>query len=1204
MSEQLFATQGGNFSTAFSFSYNSLDPRIGPLGRKWSHNYDIALVQNTNGSIVIREGNTRSYFNLVNGVYVAETGDYSTLVNTSTTFTLSYKNGGSKTFNNSGQMTAMTDVYGNNLAFWYDSSSGNLNSVTEATGRTSLLGYENSRLTTITDPAGNIYRFAYDGDLMKTVTRPDSSKWQYTYYDSKGFMWTKTEPTGMVTTYTYDANHRVLTGTDSAGTKSVGHATDITTVRNSSFTQDDGGQWSYTYDSVSGNVTSETDPFGSTTNYYYNADRTERAKTVTADVNTRLTTFYTYDSHGNLLTQTDPVDISSYVPAIDPATVNIASLATRTPPIITAISTTYDYANNDQVASVTDYRGGTATSTTYQYTLENGYKVTRVTDPDSHVTKTRYYLNGSIYDATDANNQVTTYSYYSNTPANQATAVVGLLYEISGPDGVKTRFTSYDKNGNSLEIKTIGTDSKELRTVQIFDSMNRLKKVTRYATGLPDNVTEYNYDNNSNRNYQKDQEGKETTILNDSKGHVTKVTDAQQHVTEYVYGSSGGTGCTSCSSGGGDKLTAVIDANKQVTSYEYDQRGRLLLETDPLQKKIRYTYYDNDLLREKIDATTPPGKVLISYYYDKLGHLTKKHYADGSEESYTYDPKGRMETASNANIGYTYTYYNNGWLKSVTDSNGKVINYDQYDGIGQKKLETIFPGTADQRQITYVYDPLNLNRIKTITSAAGTFTYGYDNFGRRNGLTYPNGTSAGNGYDDLNRLTSLTYSNGTSNFLTYGYTHDQAGNRKTKTGTVNETYDYDSVYRLRQTTASNRTEAFTYDPVGNRLTGPGPKDAGYQYDAANRMTMGKLYGHDYDNYGNQLTRTVPNVADKGWALFWDYENRLVKMEQSKGTTEKRTVTFKYDPLGRRIEKKLVSTSNGTTKTSTYTYVYDGDGIALEVLVDGAGAPVKTFYTQGSGVDEHLALERGVSYYFYHADGLGSVTAITNQSKSVVQSYAYDSFGMLKAVNNTFSNSYTYTGREWDKETGLYYYRARYYDPMDGRFINKDPIGFNGGDVDLYGYVNNNPVNSIDPYGLFKLFGKEINFNIGSGLQGGIQAFILGLNGSVGGIIGTDGQKCGVITICGRIGPGIYAGGGAYGSVGGTQGSTSNVEGWSVGGGLDAGWGASTGGQAVIGLKSTGGSGPIPKAKAGGGFGANAGVDVCYTFTLLCSCPSK
>jgi len=136
---------------------------------------------------------------------------------------------------------------------------------------------------------------------------------------------------------------------------------------------------------------------------------------------------------------------------------------------------------------------------------------------------------------------------------------------------------------------------------------------------------------------------------------------------------------------------------------------------------------------------------------------------------------------------------------------------------------------------------------------------------------------------------------------------------------------------------------------------------------------------------------------------------------------------------------------------------------LEIYTDPNNNTAKTFYTHGPGTDEHLALERNGSFFYYHADGLGSITAITDQNEAVVQKYDYDSFGNTSPATG-FRNSYAYTGREYDQEAGLYYYRARYYDPMDGRFINKDPIGFRGG-INLYAYALNNPIRYRDPKGL-------------------------------------------------------------------------------------------------------------------------------------------
>lgn len=128
---------------------------------------------------------------------------------------------------------------------------------------------------------------------------------------------------------------------------------------------------------------------------------------------------------------------------------------------------------------------------------------------------------------------------------------------------------------------------------------------------------------------------------------------------------------------------------------------------------------------------------------------------------------------------------------------------------------------------------------------------------------------------------------------------------------------------------------------------------------------------------------------------------------------------------------------------------------------------------GPGIDEPLAIEQKGKVYFYHADGLGSIVSLTDHKAKVVQSYDYTAFGEMRHHGGKVKQPYTYTGREWDKETGLYFYRARYYDPYAGRFISKDPIGFAGGDVNVYGYVWNNPLNWVDPLGLY---GKDVHYD--------------------------------------------------------------------------------------------------------------------------------
>ena len=134
---------------------------------------------------------------------------------------------------------------------------------------------------------------------------------------------------------------------------------------------------------------------------------------------------------------------------------------------------------------------------------------------------------------------------------------------------------------------------------------------------------------------------------------------------------------------------------------------------------------------------------------------------------------------------------------------------------------------------------------------------------------------------------------------------------------------------------------------------------------------------------------------------------------------------------------------------------------MDVLADD-NAGTLTKYLNGLGIDDKLRVQTGSSVNYFLTDHLGSTNGLANSSGSVTSSTAYDSFG--NATNSTFPSRYQYTGREFDSFTGLHYYRARFYDANLGRFTSEDPIGFRGGDVNLFGYVKNSPLNFVDPSG--------------------------------------------------------------------------------------------------------------------------------------------
>jgi RHS repeat-associated protein len=165
------------------------------------------------------------------------------------------------------------------------------------------------------------------------------------------------------------------------------------------------------------------------------------------------------------------------------------------------------------------------------------------------------------------------------------------------------------------------------------------------------------------------------------------------------------------------------------------------------------------------------------------------------------------------------------------------------------------------------------------------------------------------------------------------------------------------------------------------------------------------------------------------------------------------VTFKYDPFGRRIEK--------TTSSTTSIYAYDHENVIEET--NAAGAAVAR-YAGTQNTDEALAMLRSGTTSYYQTDGLDSVTSLSNSAGSLAQTYTFDSFGNQTASTGSLTNSFRYTGREFDPESNLYYNRARYYDPQAGRFISEDPLGFGGNGTNFYAYAGNDPMDNVDPSG--------------------------------------------------------------------------------------------------------------------------------------------
>ena len=324
----------------------------------------------------------------------------------------------------------------------------------------------------------------------------------------------------------------------------------------------------------------------------------------------------------------------------------------------------------------------------------------------------------------------------------------------------------------------------------------------------------------------------------------------------------------------------------------------------------------------------------------------------------------------------------------------------------------------------------------------------------KNSLTPSNGTQSTYSYDPASQVTNILHQivSSATQINQAAYAYNPVGNRTNLTDRRGaQSFGYDTLDRL--TSASHpllgTPQAFAYDVVGNRTTG------GSVVNAGNQLTADATHTYQYDDNGNLTRKTL--LATGNYAQYtYDAENRLTKAEDfvAGNPTPSATSTYRYDGLGRRIEID----ANGVTRR----YMYDGADILLEY--DGSNV-LQARYTHGPGIDEPIAVTKGGATFFYHQDGLGSVTDLTDNTGATAKSYSYDAYGTLVDQTGTLDQPYTYTGRELDQETGLYYYRERFYDAQTGRFLQKDPLGVKAVGPNLYAYVLGNPIRFNDPYGL-------------------------------------------------------------------------------------------------------------------------------------------
>jgi len=929
------------------------------------------------------------------------------------------------TYDNVGNRLSFTDCNGNTQSYSYDMLNRMLQ-LTDALSHTTTYIYDaRGSVTSVTDALGHVTTYTYDALNRKTsITTPAGTS--HSTYDEEGNMLTFTDNNGNVTQYAYDTRNRLVTETDA-----LNHSV------------------TYTYDN-NGNRISETDKRGNITSNVY--DALNRVVQVT-DALSNLTT-YTYDANSNRISMTDANGhVTTYV--YDALNRKI-QLQRPSGTII------YTYDANNNRTSVTDANGNTHTTS---FDSRNSQSV--ITDALSNTFTFTYDVQGNNTSTTDRNGNTTQYQYdalnriiKTINPEGEADSVVydaadrtvlrihptgnfiTFTYDaanrlVSSSDLVGTiDSATYDANSNTLTQ----TDGNGHTTSYIYDALNRM--VT--STDALSNTATTTYDNNSNVISRDDRNGHVTNYVYDALNRKTQTTYPEGNINLIAYDAVGNT-------------ISRTDDNGHATVYAYDSNNRLLTITYANDSVESYTY---DAKGNMVTRTDNAGNVTI-YSYDALDRLISKNYPGTNDDGFTYDAGGRMLTAGNNHAAISWSYDDADRILSE-NMNGHTTAYTY--NIQDKKRLLLYPGG---RSIEENYDfRFRLSEIKEAASQVFAFTY--DDADRLLNRIYSNGTTATYTYNNNNWVTSLNHS-GSSTLVQFNYGFDNEGNRlfaeKTHHSTNSEQYTYDDddrVINYKEGTLSSGTipspvtqTQYNYDGAGNRTIVV--KDAvttTYTANAVNEYSAVISGGTTipiYDANGNTTSDGVHSYA-------YDFENRLISVDGGA------TATYKYDALGRRIQKVTIG--------GTINYYYDGSRIIEE---RNAGDAITATCIWGTWIDEILSMQRDGNDYYYHQNSLGSVAAVTDETGAVAERYEYDAFGLPSFFNGSYSplsstaigNTWLFTGREYDVESGLYHYRARYYNPVWGRFGQPDPIGIWGDPRESgngYSYVSNSAINFLDPYG--------------------------------------------------------------------------------------------------------------------------------------------
>jgi RHS repeat-associated protein len=1035
----------------------------GPFGYGWTFSYNLKAVTNaTTGAVaIVQEDGSQVAFSNASGVYTTvEPRNDATLTKSGTTYTYTRRGHDIFLFDTAtGHLTAEQDLAGAHAPTPYKTtlaynSSGQLSTITDPGGRVYTLTWTSGHITQLKDGAGQTVSYSYDAsnDLTDVLgvgtTRSPSvlndDHMQFAYNTTTHLMTSMRTPKNYggaataVTAMTYDSAERVLTQTDALGrvttfnygpsstpsltagqtlvTDPSGHKT-LDSYANGLLTSETKGYGtsaaattSYTYDPVSLGVSTESDPNGNLLTFSYD-DHGNRISSSDAD---GRTTNYSYDAADDLTEVVDPMGVAT-VNVYDQAGHISTGTGTTNSGTFTwgdVTSSTVTLANNI-VESVTGNFGPAPTRTTNYYydTAADPADRTRSVDPGGFTTTMTYDSVGDLVSSTDPLSRKTLHGYdtargwLTSTVAPTGTAA-GVLATCTPPAAGCTTYT-HDLYGNT----TVTTDP--------------LGHTEKSA-----------YDADGNKISDTDGNNNTTAYTFDAADQAVKTTrpDSTTEVSTY---------------NGDGTLYTVTDPGGFITTHTYDAQGRAVTVTNP-DSRVTTTNYD--AAGHVISSKDAAGAVTTNTI-DPAGQVTAISYSDGVTPNITgisYDADGRKVSMTDGTGTSSWSFDTFGELTSSVNGVGATTTYG-YDSRGDE-TSIKYP---DAKTVTNGYD--NAGQLSSVKDAASnTSTFGYTADGENSTISYPNSTKVTNAYNNADQQTGTTLTSGSTTLGAISYGRDNEGQVSSRTpsgsipGTA-QTYTYTAMEQVK----SDSTGSFSYDGSNNPT---GITGATQKFDSAGQLCWSTTAavtgtpgctappsgstGYTF-NADGERTASTPAT---GTASSFAYNQSA---ELTSATTPSGSGIYAYDGNGLRTSKKVGST------TTQYSWgVKDSNNVLLS---DGT-----TDYVYGpGGIVIEQTSSSAVSYLVH--DQLGSTVALTSSAGAVSGGYSYSTVGKVLSHTGTVVTPIQYGDGYTDAETGLVYLQARYYDAGTDQFLTIDPAL--ASTMEPYAYVDDNPLNRIDPFGL-------------------------------------------------------------------------------------------------------------------------------------------